>query len=263
MRGLYTAAAGMTADTVRMDILANNLANAATPGYKRDTPLLQSFDGYLVHRLEAAWPGRPGESLRSVPVGMLGHGVYVAGNAARLGSAGLQATGNPLDVAIVGDGFFRLLTPEGERYTRQGRFMQDSEGRLVSVSGDLVLAGGAPVGQPGQDMRIDEAGDVYVGGIWAGRLDIVSSAEAGPLRKEGENRWAPAAPGLPGSLLAMPAAEAAEPYTLRVGFLETSDVEPVREIVDLIRVMRSYEANQRVVRAHDETLGRLVNASRA
>ena len=247
LRGLGAAAPGMRAAQARMDVLANNLANAATTGYQRDTALSVSFDDMLLRRF---FDGAP----PAAPVGPLSAGVQLQATAARLTGGPLRYTGGPLDVAIHGDGFFTVQTPQGVRYTRAGDFTQDAQGRLTTPAGDLVLAGGQPLAAPNIGMSIAEDGTVSAGGQALGRLDVVSAADLGALRKEGNNLWAPAGQGQVSGLI-LPQARG---QALRVGFLEGSNVEPALEMVNLIETMRAYEADQKAVQAHDQALARAV-----
>jgi len=251
LRGLGVAASGMLAAQTRMDVLANNLANAATTGYQRDTAVTESFGDMLLSRFFDQ-PGRVAGA--APPVGPWGAGVQVVATAARLSGGPLHYTGGPLDVAIHGDGLFAVQTAAGLRYTRAGAFMQDAQGRLTTLEGNAVLAGGQPVVAPGEAISIAEDGTVSAAGRALGQLDIVSAAAAGALRKEGANLWAPVGQGQPGTL--MP--PSATGYTLRVGFLEGSNVDPALEMVNLIETMRAYEVDQKAIQAQDQTLARAV-----
>lgn len=254
IRGLGAAASGMRAEQTRLDVLANNLANAATTGYKRDTAVTAAFTDILVQRFWDRPPISPGPAPF---VGALPVGVGTAATAARLTTGPLRYTGGALDVALSGDGFFVVQTPAGVRYTRDGAFTQDAAGRLTTNDGYPVLAGGQPVGTSRMRLAIQADGTVTGDGAPLGKLDIVTSAQLGGLRKEGNSLWV-AAPGAQGQLLVVPPGEAAEPH-LQVGFLEGSNVEPVLEMVDLIATIRAYEADQKAIQAQDQTLGKVVN----
>lgn len=242
LRGLGAAAAGMLASETRMDVLANNLANAATTGYQRDTAVTSDFGTMLLQRVFDG-PATP-------VVGPWSPGAGVTATLARLNDGPLRYTGEPLDVAMRGDGFFTVQTPAGLRYTRDGSFLQDAAGRLVTRDGYAVLAGGQPV-QASQPMQIADDGTLRAGGAVLGRLNVVA-AQLGALRKEGGNLWA--ATGGPSQVVTSGAAG----YTLRSGFLEASNVQPALEMVDLIETMRAYEAGQKAVQAEDQALARAV-----
>lgn len=254
LRGIYTSASGMLVEQKRMDVTANNLANVNTTGFKKETAISGSFQELLVRRVndkDAA--GNP----QTASVGTLGLGTFLVQNAARLSAASLKETGNPLDVAITGDGFFTVQTPQGIRYTRQGNFTQDANGTLVTAEGHAVLAGGRPITVRDGSLTISNTGEVRNGDRLLGRLDIATSQALGSLRKEGHGLWTRA--GADDAPLLITPAEANGQYQLRVGFLEASNVESVTEMVEMITIMRSYEANQRTLQVQDETLQKAAN----
>lgn len=218
-RGLYVAAAGMRAEQVRQDGLSNDLANAATPGYKRDRTVQTSFGELLVQNT------RTGAS-----VGRVGLGPYAEATVTDIRPAAPRETGEPLDFAIEGDGFFRVRTPEGDRYARGGRFTAAADGTLTDASGNAVLGpGGAPV-------RVGADGTVA-----PERLGVVLLTD---VVKRGEGLF----DGTPGG--------AGTVGVVRSGALETSGVDPTRAMVDMIASLRAFEAGQKSITTIDETLGR-------
>jgi len=253
LRGLYTSASGMLADQRRLDVVANNLANANTAGFKRETTVSKPFSQFLIERVNDR---DPLTKAGTTQVGLLGIGTYVGTTAARLTNGALTPTGNTLDVAIAGDGFFAVETPVGVRYTRQGSFLVNAEGTLVTPEGYPVLVDGSPVTGSSEGMSITPTGEVQDGGPTLGRLTVVTSQELGAMRKEGNGLWAQSGAGEPASLVTP--ANGAGTYTLRVGYLEASNVEAVTEMVDMINTMRSYEANQKALQAQDQTLQQAV-----
>lgn len=254
LRGIYTAASGMLADQRRLDVIANNLANASTLGYKRDTSITQAFNDFLVSRKNDEDPGKTQESTL---VGMLSFGSLISHTASRLTTGALRATGNPLDVAITGDGFFTVSTPQGLRYTRQGSFAQDGAGRLVTEGGLPVMVDGHEVAGPPGSLTIGQNGEVKSGDRVLGKLSITSTTQLGSIRKEGTGLWMPVGAGEPSALVTP--AEANGIYDLKVGYLESSNVEPVTEMIEMMTTVRSYEANQKAIQAMDETLQKAVS----
>lgn len=258
LRGIYSAASGMLANQTKMDVIAQNLANVNTPGYKRETTVSQSFQSLLVQRINDQ--PEPGQA-ESVPtlVGPMGLGTFVANTATRLTAGPLQATGNPLDVALRGDGFFVVQTENGPRYTRQGNFQQSSDGRLVTADGWVVqLADGTPAqAAPGELLSIDRNGEVRAGARLLGQLQIAASTQLGPMTKEGAGLWR-VTDGAETAMVVAPG-EAGAGYQIEVGFLEQSNVNSITEMVEMIATMRAYEASQRVIQTQDETLRRAVN----
>lgn len=258
IRGIYTSATGMQTEARRLDVVANNLANANTTGYKRDTLIQSGFQEMIVQRLDDR-NDQSGQHALPTPVGRVGFGVRQDTAVTRLSDGALRHTGSPLDVALVGDGFFAVRTPLGVRYTRDGSFRQDARGRLVTQAGYEVLVNGRPVGEPGSQINITEDGIVRINGNAAGTLQITSNRAAGNLRKAGANLWATDGEGGQLSVPAQTKGAPGDPYQLRVGFLEAANVDPVHEMVEMIAAMRSYEANQKAVQAQDQTLEKAVN----
>lgn len=219
-RGLYIAASGMIAEQMRQDQIANDLANANTPGYKADRVTQTSFGDLLLANTRT---GRI--------VGPLGTGAYADRMATNLTPQAARETGEPLDLAIVGEGFFAVQTDQGVRYTRNGQFTASPQGTLVDQLGNPVL------GPDGGPVQLTADGHVPPGAV--GVFEV-----ANPV-KEGDNYFA----GVGGG----PATG-----TVRVGALEGSGVDAARTMVDMIASFRAYEANQRVITTIDETLRRTV-----
>lgn len=251
-------------EALRLDVVAGNLANAATVGYKRDTVSTETFADLYVSRLDDAYRNEldraaAGAGAPPAAVGSVALGAVVGRTATRLSDGSLRQTGRALDVALQGDGFFAVQTERGPRFTRDGSFQRDAQGRLTTAAGHLVLVGGRPVGEAAATLTILASGEVLVDGASTGQLDVVTSAQAGPLRKEGANLWAPAAGA--GQLVApaAPLVGNGRPYRLQTGFLEEANAQPVLEMVELITAMRSYEASQKAIQTQDETLSKAVN----
>ena len=220
-RGLYIAASGMLSEMARQDLIANDLANAATPGYKADRTAQRSFDEILLASSES---GRE--------IGELGTGVSIAAQVTNLAPAGLKDTGEPLDFAVNGEGFFAVNTPEGVRYTRNGSFTQDGQGRLVDQLGNLVVANGGGAVNVRPDGTVDP-----------NRLALFTVPDA---RKQGD-----------GMFTGTPAGNGTG--EIRSGALEGSGVDSARAMVDMIASMRAFEAGQRVITTIDSTLEKAAN----
>lgn len=247
----------MLLEQTRLDVVANNLANSNTAGFKRDSVVSGSFSGILIQRLGDWQQVGPDTFTDQRPViGTLGTGAFVQEVTVDMSPGAPRTTGNALDLYIQGSGFFTIQTPAGLRYTRQGSFMQDSQGRLVTPEGQPVLAGGTPVGLPGSRIAVTGDGTVLVDGIVAGTLDIVTAGDVGGLKKEGEARFAAVAPGETPDVRPEPGA--ATGWSIQGGFVESANLNPVTEMVEMITVMRAYEANQKAIQAQDETLAKAV-----
>lgn len=238
----------------RLDVISNNLANVTTPGYRADRTVIRAFPDMALYRVD---DGAGTGSGRPAPVGRLGTGAFMEGTVLSLEEGPLETTGNPLDAAIVGEGFFLVETPAGQRLTRDGGFTVDGEGRLVTRDGHPVLdRNGQPIvavqaGQPAGVAHIDAAARLWVGGQQVAELAVVSVNNPALLRKEGGNRFAPTDGSGPVFVL--------DDVRLEPGHREGSNVGAVTEMVRIISAFRAYEAAQRTVQAHDDLLDRAVN----
>jgi flagellar basal-body rod protein FlgF len=216
-RGLYIAASGMLTEMVRQDQIANELANATTPGYKADRSAQSGFGELLLGNTES---GRT--------VGSLGLGVQIDEVRTDLAPGPIHETGQPLDLAIEGEGFFAVRTPAGVRYTRNGQFGAAADGTLVDAFGNEVLGpDGAPV-----KLRRD-------GSLTATDVGVFAVEGAA---KQGESLFTGTAAG-------------AAPGLVKAGALEESATDPARSMVDMISSFRSLEADQKAIQTIDETLG--------
>jgi flagellar basal-body rod protein FlgG len=220
-RGLYIAASGMLSEMQRQDLIANDLANASTPGYKADRTSQHSFAEILLENR------RSGEQ-----IGSLGTGVSIAAQVTDLAPQSARETGEPLDFAISGEGFFGVQTAEGLRYTRNGRFTADAAGRLTDQLGNQV------VGRDGGAVTV--AGD---GTVDPERLGVFAVQGA---RKAGDGLFTGEAGGQAGG-------------AVRSGALEGSGVDAARSMVDMIASLRAFEAGQRVITTIDSTLQKAAN----
>jgi flagellar basal-body rod protein FlgF len=221
-RGLYIAASGMLAEQIRQDQIANDLANASTPGYKADRTAQRAFGELLL-----------ANSATGATVGAQSTAVQVDAIETDFSPKPARDTGEPLDFAITGEGFFGVQTDRGVRYTRNGQFTVSADGRLTTAQGDPVLGrNGQPI-QVGTDGRVDPR-------------SIGVTTLTNP-RKDGDSLVT----GTPGG--GGPAGE------VRAGALEASGADAARSMVDMIASMRAFEAGQKVIQTIDETLGKAAN----
>ncbi|SDJ90086.1 flagellar hook-basal body protein [Natronincola ferrireducens] len=167
----------------------------------------------------------------------------------------IEETGNPLDITIQGNGFFRINTPQGEMYTRNGNFTLNTNGQIVTKEGYLLMGEFGPI-TLGEDFdrggfRINEDGAIILDNMFLNQIDIVNITNTNVLRKYGEGYYQ-IGEGLQPQL---------EPFDGKIlqGFLEGSNVNPIEEMVNMISVLRLYESNQKVVQAYDEILQKAVN----
>ena len=242
LRGLYTAASGMLVQMAKTDVLSNNLSNVSTAGFQRQAPHVYAFPDILISRLHNG---------QSTPIGRIGTGALVNGDRSSFAPGALQNTGNPFDAALVGPGFFGIETPEGPRYTRDGRFTVNASGWLVTLDGNRVRGERGPILINGNDVTIDGQGQIYVDGQFVDKLLIVEFNDRDGLIRRGANLYeATEEAGLPFRYTDTSVVQ---------GAVEMANVNVVREMVNLISAQRAYEANAKVVQAYDETLGKAVN----
>ncbi len=229
--GMYSALSGNIAAMKRMDIISNNLANANTPGFKKDKML---FEGLLAGNVKP--PAVPQGSTAD-PI-LQKENVYIDYSQGPVGQ-----TGNSFDLAIDGDGFFVVETPSGPAYTRQGNFHVSADGTLVTVDGYPVMGQGGAIRVQGSKVDINAKGEVTVDGNQAGTINIVDFPKPYNLTKAAGALFTPADPQ-------------ASPQTasgvVRQGFLEGSNVETISEMVQMIETSRYFDACQRVVRSYDD-----------
>lgn len=239
-RGMYAAAGGMLVGVARNEVLANNLANVSTPGFKADRTSYGSFQRVLL-------PGVKGVNGQDAQV----YQSATLNDTALDPSEGpLMDTGNATDLALSGDAWFAVQTPQGERYTRNGHFSRDAQGRLVTAQGHQLLGDGGPITLTGPDFQVAEDGEVRSGGQVVGKLKLVRLANPAAATKEGNNLVAGGNPG--------PAQNA----KVRQGTLEGSNADTMRLMVDMIATMRAYEMNQRIIQAQDQTLSAVLDAAK-
>ncbi len=216
----------LVAQLDRNNVVANNLANANTAGFKREV----AFAEYL-------------EAKGQRTAGIRVETDYSQGS--------IHETGNPLDLALSGSGFFSIETAAGTAYTRDGHFSQDPEGYLITAAGQHVLGAGGWIqltdgrNQAG-DVRIGTAGEVIVNDEYQDRLKIVDFTHPEDLKKLGGNLLA----GNPGH------AETVEFPRVLQGQIEASNVQAVDEMISLIELQRQFESTQKAIRSLDEALGR-------
>lgn len=218
-RGLYIAASGMLAEQVRQDQIANDLANAATPGYKADRTTQTAFNSLLL-----------ANSVTGQSVGAQSTAVEVDQVTTDFTPQPARDTGEPLDFAIVGEGFFAVQTAGGTAYTRNGQFMADAQGRLVTAQGDPVLGRGGATIRVGADGTVDPR-----------RLGVVALRNP---RKTAD------------SLVTGTPAGTTGVGQVRSSALEGSGANATTAMVDMISSMRAYEAGQKVIQTIDDTLGK-------
>ena len=243
--GLFAA---LTAEH-RMNNVANNLANVGTSGYKRDMLAFRDTMIQFAHD-QIMEPICTVRSKPLFPEPQLAARVRLAVAETDYSQGSMQVTGNPLDVAIAGDGFFRYQTPRGEFLSRNGAFVIDGEGQLVTKQGWPVLSdGGDPIAIPPgtRSIHIDFEGRVFADGDGVGRLAVVRVDNKKNLEKLGGNMYRPR----PGTNVEEMEDAYANGALVNQGYLEGANVEVVPEMVAMIETHRFFEATQKLMQTSD------------
>ena len=240
IRGLYTAASGMNAALRKNNVISNNLANVNTTGFKKQTTINKAFPSEMLQKIDS----------EAKEIGKLGSGTSVDEVNVDHSSGTYKQTGNKLDMAIKGEGFFVIQTPQGERYTRNGNFTLNNQNQVVNQQGYPVRSEGGLLEVPqGGEITVDE-NRLMVDGQQVGQFRIRSFAEKSGLVKEGENLFkrTPKAGN-----------QFRSTGTVQQGFLEGANVNPVEEMTKMIQNSRTYELDQKIIQINDDTLNKAVN----
>ena len=263
IRAMHSAASGMEAYQFNLDVIANNLANAGTTAFKRSRA---NFEDLFYEHVRL--PGTQDAQSQLTPLGIeVGLGTRVSSTAVDHRNGSLLETGQELDVAIVGDGFFQVNDGDVTLYTRAGTFSVNADGQLVMASADRgrLLEPALSIPPEATEISINASGAVQVRVPGSpdlqdvGQLELARFANPQGLIQEGENLFAEsAASGTP--LTGTPGEEGRG--TLRQRFLEASNVEPVRELVELIKTQRHFELSSQAVQAADQMLQLVANLRR-
>ncbi len=245
IKGIYAAEAAMRPKMTRMEVLANNLANINSTGFKKDR--------VFISMLKESAAGRPDERTDMTGMG--------AQRAIDFSGGSLQQTGNPLDLAIEGPGFFAVDTPRGIRLTRNGNFKLSPDGTLVTGEGYAVLSSAGHITIPQADripkgsISINEVGELSTGKETVGRIQLVDVERTALLQKDHESLFIPDPRD--------PISDVEEDRTvIRQGYLEESNVEGIEEMIAMIELSRSFETDQKMIQAQDQTLDRVMDIGR-
>ncbi|MGI6192280.1 MAG: flagellar basal-body rod protein FlgF [Christensenellales bacterium] len=244
IRSFYTAGSAMLVQRDRMDVLSSNLTNVETTGYKADTLYHGSFRDMLLERTNDP------EKTQSKVVGPLNTGTHIDRVFTSFTQGSLEQTGRKLDLALDGEGFFAVNTPEGQRFTRDGSFSVNAEGYLVNSEGHYVQGENGRIQVGGDMFTVDAEGNIAnAEGQNIARLRIVSFNNLNGLRKEGHNLFVNESAG----------AERQADAKVLQGSLEGSNVDVSAELTRLLNVSRTYQTNQRVFMTVDSSLEKAVN----
>jgi flagellar basal-body rod protein FlgG len=227
--------------TKQQEISSNNLSNSNTPGYKKENAISKSFPEMLLYRLND--PSVGGD--KPPYVGRLTMGVQLADIVTSYASGTTKQTGNPLQLALMDEGYFTVNTPQGERYTRNGEFNISPNGFLVTTDGYTVMGNKGAIVITGGEFAVDEQGRIVSGGREVDKLRIVNFAQD-PV-KEGSTLFRAENP------------EELNTSKVAQGYIESSNADSIEEMANMINISRAYEANQKVIQTMDGTLEKAVN----
>jgi flagellar basal-body rod protein FlgG len=273
IRGLYTSSSSMLCEVIRQDMVANNLANVDTAGFKRDQGIFKELPTMVLRKVNDGqlYPPRP--IYKYPKIGELGTGVILDESHTDFSAGKMDYTGNDLDIALENEKAFLVVEgPNGTRFTRDGILTIDHEGFLVNTHGDYILAENEPVseiegqqlidenGEPAveftrvqvndqQRVTIDEDGRVIVDDVPLFRIARGQAADRKAFRKEGANKYLRAYGAVSRSL-----------GNVKPGYIEKPNFSLVTEMVKMIEVSRAYEANSKVIQSHDGLLDKAINS---
>lgn len=273
IRGIYTSSSSMLCEIIRQDMVANNLANADTPGFKQDQGIFKELPTMVLRKVNDGqlYPPRP--FYKYPKIGELGTGVILDESFTNFKAGGFDYTGNDLDMALENEkAFFVVESGPGIRFSRDGVFTINHEGYLTNMNGDYILGDKEPVEQSnqgnilnedgstgpglqriqitqGQTVNVDRDGRVLVDGAAQFRIARGQAADRKAFRKEGSNNFVRAY----GEVVRSEG-------NVKQGYIEKPNFSLVEEMVRMIEVSRAYEANSKVIQSHDGLLDKAINS---
>lgn len=236
IKGIYTSASGMLPRILKQETFANNMANVNTPGYKKDGVFLQVLSEAAQNEIITDHPWE-------VP---MVDDIYVD-----FSQGDLEKTGNDMNMAIDGDGFFAIQTSSGLMYTRSGDFSLSPQGQLIDRNGNPVMTDSGPLTILADSFMVGDDGTVTVDGFAVGRIKVVDFEKPYALKKVGNSYLAPKDDTV--------AEKPANNYQVRQGYLEKSNVNVIEVMVDMLSSFRAFEAGQKAIQSQDETLDKAIN----
>lgn len=252
VRGLFTAWTGMANEQKRLDVVSNNLANAQTVGFKKDSVTNQSFDNLLTLKVKDS-----SEAYNDRAIGSMSLGVKIGEVYTDYTQGSVRSTGNTYDLAIVGSGFFNVSTTDANgneviKYTRNGNFTMDQNGVIMDANGNALIGEGGKLTVPvdAANVVIDVDGSVYADGEYIDKVKVTDFEDYNYLAKQSDNMY----------LALEGASEKQTSASIQQGYTEQSNVNVVREMTDMIAITRAYEANQKIIQTIDGTLDLAANS---
>jgi flagellar basal-body rod protein FlgG len=237
--GMYSALSGDINMMDKLNIVANNLANANTVGFKKDRV---SFEKVLDNVNNPSG----GNGVLTDDTIIARENVFTD-----FTTGPMKQTGNVFHMALDGDGFFAVTTPQGTAYTRQGNFQRDKNGRLTTIDGYEVQGkGGGPISIPGGKLEVDKSGNIFVDGTNTGAINIVDFQKPYQLQKAGKALFLPTNP--------QDNPQPAQKASVLQGYIEDSNVNAIVEMTQIIDCNRGFESCQRVIRSYDDMAGKAI-----
>ena len=247
--GMKVATEGMKAMSAKQDIITNNLANAGTAGFRKEGIVVSSFTEILDRETG-------GMSQASYEIGQT-NGMQTRGtlrheSSTHMSQGALKETGNPFDLSLDdnGKGFFTIQTERGIEFTRNGAFRLSTSGFVVTSDGSLLMGHKGPIKVDGSDFKVDDQGRVMVGDEAVDKILVSTFEDTDDMKR---------AAGGTSFVAGNPRVRATTDFRMKQGFLEQSNVNALQEMVNLMQVMRNYEANQKALQAHDQKLQKVVS----
>ncbi|MBP1745855.1 MAG: flagellar basal body rod protein [Deltaproteobacteria bacterium] len=238
LNGLFSNFSGKFVNSRRLEIISNNIANVSTPGFKVSRPVFNAFTGE---------DESGNEMLQNTFVSMYDSYLNFA-------AAPLLETGSNLDFAIEGEGFFVVSTKDGPMYTRNGKFTINKDKQLVTADGDPVLGKSGEITIDGKEINVENDGSIYVDNTFVDAIKIVDFDDKKYIRNYGKNLFINTKEG---SSEIIP-----ENSTIRQGYYEASNVDIMREMIEMIHTVRAYEAYTKIGESLDNVLGQLIDLAK-
>lgn len=261
-KGIYSAVSGAVAQNARLETIANNIANANTPSFKRDAQIFREYLASYEKAPEVIEAPKIPSSIESFYSMQGGDKSYVdnVGTFTDFSQGAIKNTGNPLDIAIEGNAFFEVLSPQGVRYTRAGNFSVNNDGIMVTKDGYPVLAAGVGAAPESRTIRltgmerisISKTGEILQNDQAVTKLSVVGFSNKDVLQKTGHNNYK-LRENIPVTINPNPEVQ------LHQASLETSNVNIVNEMTDMIGATRTFETLQKAIQAYDQMNDKLVN----
>ena len=246
--GIKSSTQGMMAMSVKQDVIANNLANASTVGFRKEGLIISSFTDIMDREVSGM------EQASSET--MSGHQLQTSTeihhrSATHMSQGALKETGSSFDLALSDDGggMFTIKTNRGIEFTRAGKFRLNNEGYLVTPDGSQLLGHNGPIKATGNEFKVTDNGEVKVDGRTVDRILVSEFEETGDMKRAGSTAFNAATPRV----------RAKKDFQIKQGYLEMSNVNALQEMVGLMQVMRNFEANQKALSSNDQRLQKAVS----